>query len=142
MYKLYGGFAYSEKQTIHFNPVAVTLKANEYALWKVFTQLLSNASKFSHSGAQIVIEVNHHPHHVQVVVIDQGVGLSEETSANLFEWKGVIAESGTFGEPSNGVGLALAKLIVEAHGGQLSIISKPKQGTSVVVTLPKHTKFA
>ena len=112
--------------------------ADERYARQVLTNLLANASKYSpeHSVIRVVVVPN--ANMVRISVVDQGPGISPEQQAGLFE-RFYRVRSGT-DTPGVGLGLAIAKGIVEAHGGSIGIDSEPGTGTSVWFTLPKASR--
>jgi signal transduction histidine kinase len=120
------------------DPVPV-LADKRYAR-QVLTNLLANASKYSpeHSVIRLVAAPN--ASMVRISVIDQGPGIPPEQQAGLFErFYRVRSDSDV---PGVGLGLAIAKGIVEAHGGRIGIDSELGSGTSVWFTMPRATRQA
>ena len=98
---------------------------------QVLTNLLENAARFSSPGSPIVVSAARWQHTVEVQVADRGEGIPPEELAHVFElfWSG-DESSGT------GMGLAIGRAIVEAHGGKIWIQDTPGGGTTVVFQLP------
>jgi signal transduction histidine kinase len=96
--------------------------------------LLSNASKYSSDGDLIRLRAAAREDHVRVTVEDHGQGIPIEQQRGLFE-RFYRAQSGAQTE-GIGLGLAIAKAIVDAHGGRIGVESAPGEGTSVWFTLP------
>ncbi|MBV8718278.1 MAG: hypothetical protein JO020_06680 [Chloroflexi bacterium] len=107
---------------------------------QVLTNLLANASKYSpeHSIIRLVATAN--ANMVRISVVDQGPGIPPEQQAGLFE-RFYRVRSDT-DAPGVGLGLAIAKGIVEAHGGSIGIDSELGSGTSVWFTLPNAARRA
>ena len=102
---------------------------------QVVTNLLANASKYSPEQSVIRVVVSPNANMVRISVEDQGPGIPREQQAGLFErFYRVRADTDA---PGVGLGLAIAKGIVEAHGGSIGIDSELGSGTSVWFTLPK-----
>ncbi len=114
----------------------VTYTTNEEMLSLVWTNLLSNAIKYSHEGGRIEIVCDEDAEHVHVVVSDEGIGISEEDQKHIFD-KFFQADPSHKGS-GNGLGLALVRRIVELCGGTVRVSSRPGQGASFSVTLPKE----
>jgi signal transduction histidine kinase len=105
---------------------------------QVLTNLLANASKYSPEESVIRIVALPAANMVRISVVDQGPGISPEQQAGLFErFYRVRSNTDT---PGVGLGLAIAKGIVEAHGGSIGIDSEVGTGTSVWFTLPKASR--
>lgn len=102
---------------------------------QVLTNLLANASKYSPEDSVIRVRAAPEGTMLRVSVTDQGPGIAREQQAGLFErFYRVRGDTDT---PGVGLGLAIAKGIVEAHGGSISIASEPGSGTCVWFTLPR-----
>jgi signal transduction histidine kinase len=102
---------------------------------QVLTNLLANASKYSPEQSIIRVVASPNSNMVRISVQDQGPGIPPEQQAGLFErFYRVRTDSDA---PGVGLGLAIAKGIVEAHGGTIGIDSELGSGTSVWFTLPK-----
>jgi signal transduction histidine kinase len=105
---------------------------------QVLTNLLANASKYSPEQSVIRIVAVPNATMVRISVVDQGPGIPPEQQAGLFE-RFYRVRSDT-DAPGVGLGLAIAKGIVEAHGGSIGIDSELGSGTSVWFTLPKASR--
>jgi signal transduction histidine kinase len=102
---------------------------------QVLTNLLVNASKYSPEQSVIRVVAMLTANMVRINVIDQGPGIPQEQQAGLFERFYRVRSNAD--APGVGLGLAIAKGIVEAHGGSIGIDSEVGSGTSVWFTLPK-----
>lgn len=103
---------------------------------QVLSNLLENAARFSPPGGEVVVSVAPWRGGVQVRVADQGPGIAPEDRERVFE---AFARGGTLGPDSGGgagLGLAIARAIVLAHGGRIRIEGAPGGGTAVVFELP------
>ncbi|MBV9597752.1 MAG: PAS domain-containing sensor histidine kinase [Chloroflexi bacterium] len=105
---------------------------------QVLTNLLANASKYSPEHSVIRLTAVPDASVVRISVIDQGSGIAPEQQAGLFE-RFYRVRSGT-DIPGVGLGLAIAKGIVDAHGGTIGIQSEPGCGTTVWFTLPRDSR--
>jgi PAS domain S-box-containing protein len=105
---------------------------------QVVSNLLANASKYSPERSVIRIVASPAANMVRISVEDQGPGIDPEQQAGLFErFYRIRNDSDT---PGVGLGLAIAKGIVEAHGGSIGIDSEPGSGTRVWFTLPNISR--
>jgi signal transduction histidine kinase len=109
--------------------------ANRPYTRQVLTHLLRNASKYSPAGEPIRVRAERTGGHVRVTVEDRGPGIAAEQQAGLFERYYRVRPG--CDEPGIGLGLAIAKGIIEAHGGSIGIESQIGVGTSVWFTLPE-----
>jgi PAS domain S-box-containing protein len=108
------------------------ISGDRHRLLQVLSNLISNAIKFSPNGSTVSIHACHEADAFRVSIRDQGRGLTEKELPHLFDpfWQ---ARKGMGGA---GLGLAIAKGIVEAHGGQISVKSSPGAGSTFIFTLP------
>jgi len=115
----------------------IVIKVDETALKRVLINLLANAVKFSDPGGTVVVRSAFEAHGgFAISVIDEGIGMSaEEIPIALTPFRQVNAGLQRKYE-GTGLGLPIAKQLVEMHGGALVIDSKPGAGTTVTVRLP------
>ena len=133
----------ARKHKIFYDPPAESLLmiGDPGRLNSVMSNLLSNAIKFTDPGGEIHVEVTWDDDQVQVAVSDNGPGIPEDEIPRVFEhlFRGRV----TVKDPNNpidgtGLGLALAKTVIEQHGGQLSVVSKVGEGTTFSFTVPRE----
>ncbi len=105
---------------------------------QVLDNLLSNAIKYSPDGGVIEVGGIVDDRSVTVYVRDQGVGLSDRDQDRVFER--FYRVDGTLSRRTQGTGLGLflAKSIIEAHGGSMRVESQPGQGATFYFTLPQQ----
>ena len=105
---------------------------------QVFNNLVSNALRFTTQG-EIVLAAMTESQHVRFEVRDTGKGISPDELAHIFDRFYRADESRQRTEDgSSGLGLAIAKAIVEAHGGKITADSTPGQGTTFTITFPRN----
>jgi hypothetical protein len=104
---------------------------------QVMDNLLSNAVKYSPPGSVVRIEARRARGDVCVTVRDQGPGISRADQAGLFEAFNRLSSVPTGGEKTSGLGLAIARWIVEAHGGRIGVNSAPGRGAAFWFTIPE-----
>ncbi|RUS47468.1 sensor histidine kinase KdpD [Cohnella sp. AR92] len=112
----------------------LTLLHDPRWLSEAFTNLVKNAIEHSPEGGQVSIRIERTPLFAHISVKDQGEGIDERHLPHIFKkfYQSSPAGSGV------GLGLPLAKSIIEKHEGLISASSRPKEGTSFTVTLPLH----
>lgn len=129
--------AWSEKN-ISFDAALdeVVFYGCESLLTHVWTNLLGNAIKFSPDGQQIHIRLLDQKECVVVSIQDHGCGMTPEVQGRIFE-KFYQADS-SHKAHGNGLGLSLVKRIVELSDGVIEVLSKPGEGSTFRVILPKY----
>lgn len=117
-----------------FHLLEQKMNGNEQLLKQVWTNLIDNAIKFSPAKGEIVLSMSRHSDSFTVTITDYGCGMDQKTQHYIFD-KFYQADSSHSSE-GNGLGLALAKKIIELHHGTITVESQPLQGSSFTVTLP------
>jgi signal transduction histidine kinase len=100
---------------------------------QVFSNIIGNAIKFTPEGGRVSVECDKRDNFVLISVADNGPGIARDELPHVFDrfWQAKRA-----GKAGVGLGLAIAKGIVQAHGGDVSVASKPREGTTFYFTLP------
>lgn len=112
---------------------------DESRLMQVFDCLLSNAIKFSPNGGKITVRVEDAGAMVRASVSDQGIGVSPQDQERIFARFYQVDGSARRRFGGLGLGLAIAKRIVEAHGGRIWVESELGRGSTFYFTIPKCT---
>jgi K+-sensing histidine kinase KdpD len=107
---------------------------------QVFRNILDNAVKYSPQGGLIVLRGEVRPCDVVIIVADQGIGISPENLIPLFERYFRASSAANLHIPGTGLGLPIARAIVEAHGGRIWAESKLGEGTTIYFSLPLATE--
>ena len=117
--------------------INVNLKGNKYGLIDLFVMLLDNAIKYSKVKSAININTKKIDHSVLISIEDQGIGIDKKDIPHLFDrfYRSDRARSKKEVD-GYGLGLSIAKKIVDQHNGSIVIESKLKKGTKVTVQLP------
>ena len=113
-------------------PVSV----DDVHLRQVLSNLLSNAVKFSPNGGTITTGARLHDHSILVWVADQGIGIPPEATAKLFSKFYRVDNADTRNIGGTGLGLALIKEFINAHGGRVWVESQQGKGSTFYFTLP------
>lgn len=103
---------------------------------QVFTNLLSNAAKFSPAGEQVQVRALRRGAQVRVEVSDRGPGVPEGFRTQIFQRFAQADSSSTRAKGGTGLGLSIVRAIVERHGGTVGFESPPGQGATFFVELP------
>lgn len=106
------------------------IHGDEIALRRVFMNLLRNSIDATNDGGEIIVKTNSNKEAVEVSIEDTGIGISDEDLSRIFDPYFSMSKGGT------GLGMSIAKRIIEGHKGKISISSKPGKGTRVMVKLP------
>jgi signal transduction histidine kinase len=112
-----------------------SIYGDEDRLMEVFKQILDNAAKFTKRG-KIIVEASKTGEMVKVCVKDTGIGIRKEDRQNIFEGFTQVDGSHTREQEGLGLGLPIARKIVELHGGRMWMKSKQGKGTEFFFTLP------
>jgi PAS domain S-box-containing protein len=116
-------------------PIALDADADRLA--QVFSNLLNNAAKYTHPGGRIRLGVEREAQAAVVSVADSGLGIAPELRPHLFEMFSQATLVMERAQGGLGLGLALAKRLVEMHGGSIEAHSAgPGQGSDFIVRLP------
>lgn len=117
-------------------PADLRIRADAVMMQKVVGNLLENAAKYSKPGSPITITAEAQDGKVELSVSDQGAGIDPAEQALIFErfYRGRSQALGTSG---TGMGLAISRAIIDAHGGSIHVTSQQGRGSVFTVTMPK-----
>ena len=103
-------------------------------LFQVWTNMIGNAIKYTEAGGNIAVYLKQQDGGVQVIISDNGMGMTEETQKHIFDkfYQGDTARR----SEGNGLGLALCKEIIKRCNGEIHVESTPGVGSVFIVTLP------
>jgi two-component system OmpR family sensor kinase/two-component system sensor histidine kinase BaeS len=104
---------------------------------QVLSNLAANALRYTPSGGRVTLRARSSPGGVRLTVEDSGTGIPEEDLPYIFDrfWRGDRSRSHSGGAGS-GLGLAIARQLVQAHGGKIGVESQPGLGTKFMIDLP------
>jgi signal transduction histidine kinase len=118
----------------------IKVDGDEEQLGTAFSNIISNAFKYTQRGAPVIVSASEENDHVTVSVHDKGKGISEEDQRAIFQLFSKM-QSRISGDPENlydsGLGLYVSKLIIERHKGTLEISSSADYGTNITISLPR-----
>lgn len=112
---------------------SLTLSCDGVRLVQLLQNLLTNAIKFSSAGDTVIAAASQHDAHVRFSITDRGPGIRADELPHLF---GRFWQADRSDKTGVGLGLAIARGIVDAHGGEISVQSTPGQGATFYVDLP------
>jgi signal transduction histidine kinase len=112
----------------------MTLRVDPQRIGQVVANLLSNALKFTPKGGHVTVRALPAEKGVRVEVEDSGEGIPSEDLPKLFQRFSQLERGVRKG--GTGLGLSISKALVEAHGGQIGVISEPGRGATFWFTLP------
>ncbi len=116
--------------------------ADKTLLQVALRNIIENALKFSTENGKVIIEIHDNNKITEIIVKDNGVGMTREQINMLFVKEKPYFASGTHGEKGAGIGLALTKVFIERNFGNLHIESSIARGTIVKVSLPSISGYS
>jgi PAS domain S-box-containing protein len=120
-------------------PDARTLVADPRAVRQVLLNLLSNAIKFTPRGGHVTLRADGEADGaVRLTVEDTGIGIPAEDHERVFEAFSRTRDADERAIQGTGLGLTLVKALMDLHGGEVSLMAKPGQGTTVSVVFPRQ----
>ena len=119
------------------------VQADPGRLRQLFLNLVTNAIKYTPSGGRVEVSLTRRePKEVVFSVRDTGIGIAAGDLPHIFDrfWRADPARSRTGDRPGTGLGLAITKWIAEAHGGTITVQSRPGRGSLFTVRIPKNSR--
>jgi two-component system, sensor histidine kinase and response regulator len=104
----------------------------------IFRNLIGNAVKYTPTGGEIIISASENNQFVEIVVSDNGIGISPEDQKKLFKINMFHSTAGTNQEQGVGLGLLLCKEFIELHSGNIVLESESGKGSKFKFTLPHY----
>jgi two-component system, OmpR family, sensor kinase len=117
----------------------VRLAVDRHRIREMLLNIVTNAIKYTPRGGSLALALEENVDAVTFTVRDTGIGIAAGDLPHIFErfWRADPARSRTGDRPGVGLGLAIAKWIAEAHGGSITVQSRPGRGTMFIIRLPK-----
>ncbi|MBS1763711.1 MAG: HAMP domain-containing histidine kinase [Bacteroidetes bacterium] len=135
------------KIELYLNAAQSIITGDQHLIYNSIVNLLDNANKYSPEKPEIIITTTNIHNSVQILVKDNGIGMSKEVQKNIFE-KFYRATTGNLHDVKGfGLGLSFAKAIIQAHQGEICVLESSRNaGTTMEVLLPiqhneKNKKF-
>jgi signal transduction histidine kinase len=126
--------------TSHAMPdLPVRLPVDRHRIREMLLNMVTNAIKYTPQGGTIGLSLEEDQDGVTFTVRDTGIGIAAGDLPHIFDrfWRADQARSRTGERPGTGLGLAITKWIAEAHGGSITVQSRPGRGSVFTVRLPK-----
>jgi len=118
------------------------VRADKAKIRQVLINLLSNSTKFTPQGGRLQIEVAREDGWCRVSVIDNGIGIKKENKGKIFEPFYQVDSLPLWDTGGTDLGLAIARQIIEKHGGQIWVESEWRKGSQFNFTLPLAASFS
>ena len=112
------------------------ITADEDKIRQVIENLLSNSLKYTRAQGKIMIKAKRSGNELWIEIQDTGIGIKAQDQIKIFDAFYHLHKTGLRGEDSTGIGLGVTKKIIEAHGGEISVMSEEGKGASFLIKLP------
>ncbi len=128
--------ATEKNQHINLHAEDVSIMLNRQKMWRVVSNIVNNAIKFSPEHTAIDIKLQRKENSILLSVQDKGIGIPENLKDKIFTLSPEASRLGTCGEESYGLGLSISQKIIEEHQGKIWFDSYQGQGSVFYVELP------
>ncbi len=128
--------ANEKKQKIHFSGTSIKTLLMRDQVWRAVNNILNNAIKFSPQGTHIYIHLEQKENTALLSIRDEGIGIPHALNDKLFSLVSVAQRSGTEGEKTFGLGLPLAKRVMDSHHGKIWFESEIGKGSTFYLEFP------
>lgn len=108
------------------------------SLKQAFTNLVSNGIDYNREGGTVTISIREQDNHLVVEISDTGIGISQENLHFIFDEFFRVKTKESRSVAGSGLGLPIAKRIIEAHNGSIKVVSELGKGTAFTILLPKN----
>jgi len=117
---------------------------DRHRIREMLLNMVTNAIKYTPQGGGIALSLAEDEESVTFTVQDSGIGIAAGDLPHIFDrfWRADQARSRTGDRPGTGLGLAITKWIAEAHGGTITVQSRPGRGSMFMVRLPRNSRPA
>jgi signal transduction histidine kinase/ligand-binding sensor domain-containing protein/DNA-binding response OmpR family regulator len=138
----FSSYAERKKITLRFNTTDDEIIAfvDKEIIEKTISNILSNALKFTPEGGLVEVSVTKNEEQADVQICDTGIGIPKDEIPKIFDRFYQVDGSHTRAEEGTGIGLALAKELIELHKCKIRVESELGKGTTVTVSIPLGTK--
>jgi two-component system, OmpR family, sensor kinase len=118
----------------------VCVRGDADRLGQLVLNLVDNSLKYTPNGGKVVISLENNNNWARITVSDTGIGIPPEHLPHIFERFYRVDKARNRVQGGSGLGLSIARWIAQAHGGNISVNSKPGKGTTFTVSLPIYNK--
>jgi signal transduction histidine kinase len=128
--------ANEKNQNLKLEAVLAFAFVNSEEMWRVVSNIVNNAIKFSHPDTEINVRLEKQNNYVLFSVRDNGIGIPPEIADTIFSISEEAGRTGTSGEKSHGLGLSISQKIIAEHEGKIWFESEEGKGSIFFVRLP------
>ncbi len=128
----------NQKIQFEFNNENILLPLDFIEIKRAILNIIANANEYSTTNSKIIIKITKTESKVNLIIQDFGKGIDIEKQEDIFSQ--YITYAKKYKKVGTGLGLYIAKEIIEAHNGKISLESKPNKGTTVTISLPIYDK--
>jgi PAS domain S-box-containing protein len=121
---------------LEVEPVHARITVDSDRMIQIFTNLISNAIKFSPVGGKVILSGHASPEKLEIQVVDQGRGIPRDKLESIFERFQQVDATDSREKGGTGLGLAICRTIIQQHGGKIWAESTPGQGSTFHIELP------
>jgi signal transduction histidine kinase len=121
--------------------ISLVAEADPSRMRRVLENVVDNAFKFSEMGSAVSVTTKASNNNIMINIIDQGCGIPDEDCLRIFEKYYRVNHTQKENDYGLGLGLYLAKQIVEAHGGSISVKSQLGVGSTFTITIPGEKRM-
>ena len=132
--------SFEKNLTVHLScDLDLSVPINAPLLQQAVINLINNAIKYSEPGTRIQVQAIQSDSEIQIQVVDQGCGIDPVHFPRLFERFYRVDKGRSRKLGGTGLGLAIVKHIAQAHGGKVSVESRPGEGSTFTIHLPRKS---
>jgi len=128
---------------VYFNhpPLLPRIRYSRAAIQQIFSNLISNAFRYTPAGGVIRVEVTREDHQVKCRVSDTGIGIPKEALSQIFSEFYRAPNAKQFSPIGTGLGLSITKALINRYGGEIKVESETGKGTTFTVFFDLEPKF-
>lgn len=124
------------RAVLDIEPAGLTVKADKFHLANILGNLVDNAVKYSEGGVEILVSAEKKDGFMEITVSDDGIGIPASAQGRIFDKFYRVPTGNMHNVKGFGLGLYYARMVVEGHGGTISVRSREGKGTTFTIKLP------